>query len=596
MHSPFSMGRLALALVCLLAPAASLQAQSPPAPWSSVDIGKPALAGSATFAENVFRIEGAGFDSSRRAEQQHFVYQEVSGDVDIRARVDSLGLVGLESRAGVSIRSSLADDAAQGFVYLSASHTIGFQRRQGVRGKSSHVKGPVALPPSWVRLVRTGTRLTAFTSDDGAAWTVVATGTVKLAAKAYVGLAVTSQVASSRTTADFSNVSVTSAALPAGQVSQDLGKPAISGATSYIDGEYTIRAGGAGIWDSADEFHFVYQPMTGDVEVVARVASISKAHAWSKAGVMIRESLAAGSRHAMALVSAGSGYAFHRRALPDHWTDQSSGGSGKAPGWVRIRRQGDVIEAFRSADGVKWSRMGSATIAMADTVYVGLAVSSHNRKTATTAVFDNLRVVNAGAPPNQPPAVILNAPAPGRVFTAPATLTLAASAADQDGSIEAVEFYANATLIGRDLSAPYEAIAPALPKGSYTLKAVAIDDRGASSISENVSITVEEADPPKDPPGSSPPVPTWVVFTASADHDNLVEKYVLEIYREGAGPGVSSPVAIKDLRKPTPDSNRDIAVNCSALFAALAPGKYLATVVAVGRRDSARSETVPFSR
>jgi hypothetical protein len=87
-----------------------------------------------------------------------------------------------------------------------------------------------------------------------------------------------------------------------------------------------------------------------------------------------------------------------------------------------------------------------------------------------------------------------------------------------------------------------------------------------------------------------------VVFTASTDHDRLVETYVLEIYREGETPGVSNPVAIRDLRKPMPEANGDIAVNCSALFQTLAPGRYLATVMAVGRRDSARSATVPFNR
>jgi chitinase len=219
-------------------------------------------------------------------------------------------------------------------------------------------------------------------------------------------------------------------------------------------------------------------------------------------------------------------------------------------------------------------------------------------------VVDNFRAVSAGAAPNQPPAVILNSPAQGQVFTAPATVALTAFAADHDGSIDSVEFYANATLLGRDLSAPYEAVAHALPIGNYTLKAVATDDRGASSISESVDIKVQAFDapqnPPKDPkppnPKPSPPAPTGVIFTASADHDRLVETYLLEVYREGATPGVSSPVATRDLRKPTPDANGDIAVNSSALFGTLAPGKYLAVVVAVGRRDSARSEAVPFSR
>ena len=53
------------------------------------------------------------------------------------------------------------------------------------------------------------------------------------------------------------------------------------------------KAPGRDVWGSSDQFRFVYQPVTGDVEIVARVVSITRAHSWSKAGVMIRESLAA---------------------------------------------------------------------------------------------------------------------------------------------------------------------------------------------------------------------------------------------------------------------------------------------------------------
>ena len=61
---------------------------------------------------------------------------------------------------------------------------------------------------------------------------------------------------------------------------------------------YTINAAGLDIWNNADQFHFIYQQITGDADVRVRVRSVVNAHNWSKSGVMIRESLSPGSRHA----------------------------------------------------------------------------------------------------------------------------------------------------------------------------------------------------------------------------------------------------------------------------------------------------------
>ena len=88
--------------------------------------------------------------------------------------------------------------------------------------------------------------------------------------------------------------------LPSPWTSADIGAPALSGSATHSSGTFTISASGADIWGTSDQFHFVYRPITGDVEIIARIASITtQAHRWAKSGVMIRESLTAESRHAM---------------------------------------------------------------------------------------------------------------------------------------------------------------------------------------------------------------------------------------------------------------------------------------------------------
>ena len=187
----------------------------------------------------------------------------------------------------------------------------------------------------------------------------------------------------------------------------------MAGSATYSAGAYTVKAAGTDIWSASDQFHFVHQPVTGDVTVVARVASLTQAHEWSKAGVMLRESLTGPSRHALVVTSAARGYAFQRRPVTGGQSLHTAGGSGAAPGWLKLVRTGDLFEAFQSADGAAWTRIGSETIPMADTLYAGLAVTSHNPSTLATAVIDNLKITPSTPGSNQPPAVTITSPANG---------------------------------------------------------------------------------------------------------------------------------------------------------------------------------------
>src|SRR6187200_1825165 len=98
------------------------------------------------------------------------------------------------------------------------------------------------------------------------------------------------------------------AAVPTTSV--DIGQVAAAGSTSISNGIYTVRASGADIWGTQDEFRFVYLSMSGDGEIRARVDSVTATNAWTKAGVMIRETLSANSTFAYTLVSAANGVDF----------------------------------------------------------------------------------------------------------------------------------------------------------------------------------------------------------------------------------------------------------------------------------------------
>jgi hypothetical protein len=186
-------------------------------------------------------------------------------------------------------------------------------------------------------------------------------------------------------------------ALPAGWSSTDIGAVGAAGHASSSGGVFTVTGAGADIWNTADAFHFAYTTLTGDGTLVTRVASEQNVASWTKAGVMMRESLAPGSRHAMMIVSPGKGLAFQRRAETNGISTSTSGGAGTAPYYVRLTRTGSTIAASVSADGATWTLVGTDTIAMTPTIYVGLPVSSHVAGTLATATFTNTAVTPATA-------------------------------------------------------------------------------------------------------------------------------------------------------------------------------------------------------
>jgi hypothetical protein len=86
--------------------------------------------------------------------------------------------------------------------------------------------------------------------------------------------------------------------------------------------------------------------------------------------------------------------------------------------------------------------------------------------------------------------VSITSPANGATFTAPATINIAATATDADGSVSKVEFFNGSTKLGEDLSAPYEYSWTGVASGSYSITAKATDNVGNITTSAAVSVTV----------------------------------------------------------------------------------------------------------
>ena len=187
-------------------------------------------------------------------------------------------------------------------------------------------------------------------------------------------------------------------------LTSDLGAPAITGSADYVDDHFSIVAGGTDIWGSEDECHFVYQTVSGDCEIIARVDSLEESDVWAKSGVMIRETLDADSKNALLALRAANGVTFQRRSATNGSTVSTKLGVDPSPGvddydppyWLRLNRSGNVYSAWHSPDGENWTQIGAPeTLELAANVYIGMAVTSHNASFATTSEISQVSMSGA---------------------------------------------------------------------------------------------------------------------------------------------------------------------------------------------------------
>jgi uncharacterized protein YceK len=455
-----------------------------PSIWSDGDIGSTGLAGSAGYANGVFTVTGAGAQIYGTADAFHFVYQPLSGDGTIIARLVSVqggsgyvapGVMIRETLTAASTNAETADWSAYSAIYFDARTSTG--------GSTTPYSSVNETLPYWIKVSRSGSSFSSYTSSDGVNWTQRgANQTISMAQNVFVGLAVNSGSTSALATATFDNVSVSSASAPAPVISslsvttgsigspvvitgtgfgasqgnsvvllngtavtintwsatsisitipagatsgplvvsvapgmndsnpvvftvtsqplpsswldQDVGSTGLAGSASYANGVFTVKGAGAQIYGTADAFHFVYQPLSGDGTIIARLVSVQGGSGYVAPGVMIRETLTAGSTNAeTADWSANSAIYFDARTSTGAGTTPYASVSATLPYWVKVSRSGNTFSSYTSVDGVNWTQRGaSQTISMAQNVYVGLAVNSGSSSALATATFDNVSI------------------------------------------------------------------------------------------------------------------------------------------------------------------------------------------------------------
>ena len=229
-------------------------------------------------------------------------------------------------------------------------------------------------------------------ATGGAGGTVSATGVFTAPATA---VGTTSVTVSSGLVTTATPVKVTAAG--AFTANADVGGPALAGHYSFDGTTYSVTGSGTDIWNAADQFNFASVPLAGNGVLQARVTAVGNTDAWAKAGVMFRETTAAGSRDVY-LIETPTGVVqlLNRTAAGAAATTigQATAASATAPMWLKLVRNGNSFVGLYGTDGTTWTQLGGAvSLGLNSTVSVGLVASSHTTTTLSTSTFDNVAMM-----------------------------------------------------------------------------------------------------------------------------------------------------------------------------------------------------------
>jgi len=182
-----------------------------------LQIGSTTAAGAVSQAGGTFTVSGAGsgLSSSGTADGFYFVAAPRTGNFDLRCRIVSIANPGGNDgscRAGLQVRADTSPSAP----YLMSLHKADGRHSRNNRNAydiaaEASDGGTEYTFPRWVRIVRSGNDFSAWYSADGASWTQ--RGSTKnipdMGAAPLVGLAITSAVPATASTAVFDSLNFT---------------------------------------------------------------------------------------------------------------------------------------------------------------------------------------------------------------------------------------------------------------------------------------------------------------------------------------------------------------------------------------------------
>jgi hypothetical protein len=374
-----------------------------PAPWKAADIGAVGAPGYAYQGPDADLFFGAaGSDIWGASDSFGFVYAPIAGDAAVTADLCCESDTSPLAKFGVMLRQSVDPGAPSVILDVMPDGGVEFMMRTTPGGDTAFLAGgrvpAQTLSPglvdigAYASLTRAGSAVTATICSLRPGSTCQTIGTAEwISGPALAGVAATSH-----DPAQLNRVSVPAnmptLTTPAGNAVSppwhytDVGPVGIAGSASVPDGLLVISAAGADIWDFADSFGAVTQPLAGDGIVTAQLLGESATDSFAKAGVTIG-ALSPSSARVVLDVKPDGGVEFMARVADGASMSFLAGGTLRSGGWVKLTRSAHHVTATISSDGRTWTAIGSVDISFGGDIEAGLVVTSHDTKVLNTARF-----------------------------------------------------------------------------------------------------------------------------------------------------------------------------------------------------------------
>ena len=219
--------------------------QECPSGWICEDIGNPKLEGTQALRGDLWAVEGSGWDIWSimwvKADQFRYVWQELRGNGEFSARVREQTDTNAAAKAGVMLRKTFDPVSPYYAVFMTPHDGIHVQYRSLFNQDTVDVSSRPATLPVYLKTSRTGTTYSAYTSIDGASWTVIPGSTLnipELNGVLMAGLSVTSRHVGLLSEAQFDSVAIvqpTAAAIPTETATPTLTATQTAAATAHTD-------------------------------------------------------------------------------------------------------------------------------------------------------------------------------------------------------------------------------------------------------------------------------------------------------------------------------------------------------------------------
>jgi len=518
-----------------------------PTPWQKTTIGSVNSSDFVAHSANTFYLETYGNTLGGSSDNFTFAYQILNGDGTYIAHLGNYNTL-QNQKVGLMIRESLQPDAAFSAIAKTDMGGAIVQQRNSTGGLTKdNPNGYEDLHRYelhyWLKIVRSGDEIVSSTSYDGVNWYDLGIQTISMSSQVYVGIfAKGNGYTSYPAQASFDTISFTSSPFPTVSITSPINNSVLAtnsvtinaaaapstatGSISKVDFYDNTTLIGTDntapysfVWNNVSGgLHAVLAKATDNTGKVAVSAKVSIFAPCSSTGTKISGTVIGtpgswnGSGNTREKAFDGDINTYFDAPIDIAWTGLSLSTTYKVTNIRYVPRQGlegrMIGGKFQGSNSENFS-----TYTDLATVVAKPSSGWNCFDVSNTASFKYLRYIGPeGAVgniseiefygtvqvANQAPTVTLTSPVTNSIYTAPATISLSATASDPDvnGSIWRVEFYNGTTLLGTDYNAPYQYIAFNLPVGTYSIKAIAFDDAELASQPSVSVITVVENQAP----------------------------------------------------------------------------------------------------